>query len=164
MASLPILIAIAVVAIAVPQALATEYVVGDDDGWLLDFDYQAWAKGKEFRVGDKLIFNYPQGAHNVFRVDGTAFQQCAPPATSEALTSGSDVITLATPGRKWYICGVGKHCASGNMKLAITVLPPMESPASAPSAISPSSATGITFSKHHALAVGIIGVLMMIMV
>ncbi|GFS33294.1 hypothetical protein Acr_00g0027650 [Actinidia rufa] len=152
MASLPILITIAVVAIAVPQALATEYVVGDDNGWLLDFDYQAWAKGK--RV--------PRRRQT--QVDGTAFQQCAPPATSEALTSGNDVITLATPGRKWYICGVGKHCASGNMKLAITVLPPLESPASAPSAISPSSATGITFSKHHALAVGVIGVLMMIMV
>ncbi|GFS34259.1 hypothetical protein Acr_00g0032990 [Actinidia rufa] len=144
MASLPILITIVVVAIAVPQALATE--------------------AKSSASATKLIFNYPQGAHNVFKVDGTAFQQCAPPATSEALTSGSDVITLATPGRKWYICGVGKHCASGNMKLAITVLPPLESPASAPSAISPSSATGITFSKHHALAVGVIGVLMMIMV
>ena len=40
------------------------------------------------------VFNYPPGAHNVFRVDGTAFQQCAPPANSEALTNGNDVINL----------------------------------------------------------------------
>ncbi|GFZ02167.1 hypothetical protein Acr_15g0007760 [Actinidia rufa] len=129
MASLPILIVIAVVAVALPQALATEYVVGMTTG----------------------VFNYLPGAHNVFRVDGTAFQQCAPPANSEALTSGNDVITLATPGRKWYLCGIGKHCASGNMKLAITVLPQVESPAPAPSPILPSTATGITLSKHHAL-------------
>ena len=57
MASLPILIVIAAVAVAVPQALATEYVVGDDNGWLLNFAYQAWAKGKEFRIGDKLSNN-----------------------------------------------------------------------------------------------------------
>ncbi|PWA75032.1 Cupredoxin [Artemisia annua] len=91
------------------------FVVGDNYGWTLNFDYQAWATGKEFIVGDKLVFRYPTGKHNVFRVNGTQFQQCAIPAANEALTSGYDVITLATPGRKWYMCGVvfryptGKH-------------------------------------------------------
>lgn len=45
------------------------------------------------------------------------------PSVNEALTSGYDVITLQTTGRKWYICGVGKHCEQGGMKLFITVLP-----------------------------------------
>ncbi|XP_057513884.1 blue copper protein-like [Actinidia eriantha] len=80
------------------------------------------------------------------------------------LQHGNDVVTLATPGRKWYICGIGKHCASGNMELAITVLPQVESPAPAPSPILPSAATGITLSKHDTLVVGVVGVLMMIMV
>jgi hypothetical protein len=31
-----------------------EFMVGDDKGWTVNFDYQAWAKGKEFHVGDKL--------------------------------------------------------------------------------------------------------------
>lgn len=33
---------------------AKEYIVGDDSGWTLDFDYQAWAKDKVFYVGDTL--------------------------------------------------------------------------------------------------------------
>lgn len=68
------------------------------------------------------------GAHNVYKVNGTAFQQCSVPPPSEALTTGNDKITLATAGRKWYICGVGKHCDNG-MKLVITVLSPSPSPA-----------------------------------
>ncbi|KAF5954437.1 hypothetical protein HYC85_007293 [Camellia sinensis] len=120
--SLRIFVAIAIVAIGVvvSPTLATDYIVGDDNGWMLNFDYQGWAQGKDFRVGDNLIFNYPQGAHNVLKVNGTEFQQCAAPATTVALTTGNDVIPFLTPGRKWYMCGVGRHCATGNMKLAIT--------------------------------------------
>jgi len=72
----------------------------------------------------------------VFKVNGTAFQSCAVPPENEALTSGNDRIVLATPGRKWYICGVGGHCSAGQ-KLVITVLPqtlpPTLSPAPQPS-------------------------------
>ncbi|GJW20969.1 blue copper protein-like protein [Tanacetum coccineum] len=102
---------------------AKVFSVGDKKGWTLNFDYEAWAKGKEFVVGDQLVFKYAEGKHNVFRVNGTLFQQCSIPPTNEALTSGYDVITLATPGRKWYICGVGSHCESGGMKLFINVFP-----------------------------------------
>lgn len=35
-------------------AMATEYIVGDDKGWNLGVDYQAWAKDKMFNVGDSL--------------------------------------------------------------------------------------------------------------
>ncbi|KAA8522311.1 hypothetical protein F0562_012984 [Nyssa sinensis] len=169
MASLPILITIAIVAVVAPPALATDFVVGDDKGWTTNFDYQAWAMGKEFRVGDKLIFKYTSGAHNVHRVDGTGFQQCLAPPTSQALTSGNDEIPLTAAGRKWYICGVGKHCELGNQKLAITVLPQLGSPASSPSNEGPSStptsaASGIDTSKHVAWMMAAFGVMMMIMV
>ncbi|KAK4851545.1 hypothetical protein QYF36_016145 [Acer negundo] len=99
------------------------FVVGDGKGWTIIFDYQAWAEGKDFRVGDKLVFNYPGGAHTVLKVNGTGFQNCIKPPASEALTSGSDEIVLATPGRKWYICGVGAHCKTAGQKLFITVQP-----------------------------------------
>lgn len=79
-----------------------------------------------------VVFKYPVGIHNVFKVNGTGFQNCSVPPLNEALTSGNDTIVLATPGRKWYICGVGKHCEVGNQKLAITVqsqaLPPSLAP------------------------------------
>lgn len=54
MASSKIFIIFAIATIVVPSVLATEYVVGDDKGWMINVDYQAWAQGKEFRVGDKL--------------------------------------------------------------------------------------------------------------
>ncbi|XP_024996640.1 basic blue protein-like [Cynara cardunculus var. scolymus] len=101
---------------------AKDYVVGDGSGWTLDFDYQTWAKDKVFFVGDNLVFNYASGSHNVVKVNGTGFQQCVVSSGNEVLRSGRDVIPLKTPGRKWYICGVGKHCESRNMKLVITVL------------------------------------------
>ncbi|KAK6158098.1 hypothetical protein DH2020_005412 [Rehmannia glutinosa] len=126
MASKAFLIAIIFVGIAAPKAFATDYIVG----WALGVNYTAWAEGKDFYVGDRLIFQYAEGTHNVYKVNGTAFQQCTVPPPSEALTSGNDVITLATPGRKWYVCGVGKHCVNG-MKLVIIVYPVM-APASAP--------------------------------
>jgi hypothetical protein len=45
---------LAIAAILVPSVSATEFVVGDDKGWNINLDYQAWAQGKEFHVGDTL--------------------------------------------------------------------------------------------------------------
>lgn len=30
------------------------FVVGDEHGWTINFDYKLWAADKDFRVGDKL--------------------------------------------------------------------------------------------------------------
>ncbi|XWS58546.1 hypothetical protein CRYUN_Cryun08bG0043200 [Craigia yunnanensis] len=93
-----------IVAIFLPaMAMATDFIVGDDSGWTINFNYEAWSKDKVFRVGDKLVFQYPQGKQNVFKVNGTAFKNCDIPPVNEALTSGNDTIVLNTPGRKWYM-------------------------------------------------------------
>ncbi|KAK9927401.1 hypothetical protein M0R45_024585 [Rubus argutus] len=85
-----------------------------------------------FFVGDNLVFNYQEGVHNVLKVNGTGFKQCAAPAGTVPLTSGNDVINLSTPGRKWYICGAPNHCAVGGQKLAITVMPSSFAPGASP--------------------------------
>ncbi|XP_022158656.1 uclacyanin-2-like [Momordica charantia] len=123
----------ATAAIFTPSTLAATYTVGDDAGWNTGVNYTNWAHGKPFNVGDLLLFKYKQGEHNVFKVNGTSFQRCVPPADVEPLTTGNDVIVLTTPGKKWYICGVGLHCDAGQ-KLVITVLNQEEgaSPVSAP--------------------------------
>ncbi|OVA16451.1 Plastocyanin-like [Macleaya cordata] len=146
-------------------ALATEYIVGDDSGWTIKFDYQAWAKDKTFMVGDKLVFNYPAGAHNVFKVNGTGFKDCIKPPINEAVTSGNDVITLATPGRKWYICGVAQHCATGGQKLFITVQDPNEMSAPAPAPVlptpgasTPNSANGILTSGYQVVMMAMVAI------
>lgn len=78
------------------------------------------------------MFKYQEGAHNVLKVNGTAFQQCEAPVGTVPLTSGNDAVTLATPGRKWYICGVASHCEVGNQKLSIIVLPQWSAPEPSP--------------------------------
>ncbi|XAR69870.1 hypothetical protein NMG60_11001622 [Bertholletia excelsa] len=116
-------------------ALGTDYIVGDDMGWTVGFDYEAWAKDKTFVVGDALIFHYQIGAHNVHEVNEIEFASCS--SSGDALTSGNDKIVLKSPGKKWYIGGVGQHCVLGQ-KLAITVhclspmLPPIPAPIPAP--------------------------------
>ena len=91
------------------------------------------------------VFKYAVGKHNVFKVDGPRFQAYDVPPEDEALTTGNDVITLATPGKKWYICGkaYGQHCQMGQ-KLVINVHPaawqgPTQSP---PSENAPSPSHG----------------------
>ena len=45
----------ALFAVMVPAStMAKEFTVGDQSGWTTGYDYQAWAQGKDFRVGDKL--------------------------------------------------------------------------------------------------------------
>ena len=95
------------------------------------------------------VFKYTQGNHNVFKVNGTAFKDCIIPPLNEALTTGNDTITLATPGNKWYICGVKDHCVNSGQKLAITVygsLSPEPTPTPGAPAPSPSSAHGFSVS------------------
>ncbi|KAF5202791.1 blue copper protein-like [Thalictrum thalictroides] len=167
MASMNLFAVLAIICIVIPRvAFATEYIVGDDSGWTIKFDYAAWAKDKEFRVGDKLVFAYPVGGHNVHKVNATGFKECIVPPESEALSSGNDVITLATPGNKWYLCGVGQHCTDGGQKLSIAVLPAFEETWQAPSPApaSPSSATGIATSRYQIFIVALITIAMAIIV
>ncbi|KAL0296077.1 UNVERIFIED_CONTAM: Lamin-like protein [Sesamum radiatum] len=112
---------IVVVAAAVTPALAADYMVGDNAGWNLGVNFTTWAAGKDFRVGDTIMFMYTPGTHNVLKVNGADFNQCVSSnASAVPLTSGNDVIALSTPGKKWYICDVADHCSKG-MKLVITV-------------------------------------------
>ncbi|PSS24389.1 Mavicyanin like [Actinidia chinensis var. chinensis] len=146
MAFTKLLLIVSILAVVLPKdTVAREFWVGDGSGWTKDFDYQAWAKDKMFYVGDKLVFKYTEGDHNVFKVNGTVFKDCTIPPPNGALTSGNDVITLMTPGKKWYICGIGNHCAEHNQKLAITV---MDGTAPAP-APETDSAHGILTSGYQ---------------
>ncbi|GMI79001.1 hypothetical protein like AT3G17675 [Hibiscus trionum] len=117
------LVVFAIVALMAPSiSLATDFVVGDDAGWGLGIDYHLWAQGKQFFVGDNLVFQYTAGAHSVYKVTGDEFRNCTVPSNSSLGSfSENDTIKLATAGNKWYICGVNDHCARGQ-KLYIPVL------------------------------------------
>ncbi|KAK2978121.1 hypothetical protein RJ640_028675 [Escallonia rubra] len=53
MASVRVSFVVAILAAIATSTLATDIVVGDQ-GWTPGLDYQAWAQGKEFHVGDRL--------------------------------------------------------------------------------------------------------------
>lgn len=89
------------------------------------------------------------------KVNGTGFQQCIVSSSNGTLTSGRDIIPLQTPGRKWYICGVGKHCELRNMKLFITVLPQTMAPA--PSPVATSASTKLIVPTVYGFVVALFG-------
>ncbi|CAL5030723.1 unnamed protein product [Urochloa decumbens] len=104
---------------AVVPASAKDYTVGDSSGWKPGVNYTAWAKGKQFSVGDTLSFQYG-ASHSVLEVSAADHSACS---ASNPLRSHNDqgtTIPLTKPGTRYFICGAAGHCASG-MKLAITV-------------------------------------------
>ena len=55
LATLLIITAVALTALLPATAsAAASYRVGDDSGWEIGVDYDAWAAGKKFKVGDTL--------------------------------------------------------------------------------------------------------------
>lgn len=54
MAYIKLFIVFTILAISIPYIYGVEHIVGDESGWTINFDYQAWAQGKVFHVGDKL--------------------------------------------------------------------------------------------------------------
>ena len=156
-----ILAAVVVVAVLPLFARATEYKVGDDSGWTISFNYTAWAEGKEFWVGDRLVFTYPKEAHNVIKATGPVFESCKPGPENQVLNSGNDTIPLATSGKKWYICGIGDHCSAKGQKLAIMVQEKLLSP-SMPPADPPSSADGITAVGYQVMMIVAVTIAMIV--
>ncbi|KAK4404164.1 Stellacyanin [Sesamum angolense] len=127
-----------------PRAAMT-FTVGDSLGWLVPpggpIAYQTWARGKPFMVGDILVFNFTNGAHDVVEVTRAEFDSCnVSTTTTNPITISPASITLTSAGEHYYICTFTQHCNFGQ-KLAInvtaagsTATPPSGSaPAPAPS-------------------------------
>ncbi|KAL9437840.1 hypothetical protein AB3S75_023666 [Citrus x aurantiifolia] len=104
------------------QVRGATHIVGDRDGWSLFADSNNWTQGKEFHVGDVLVFNYEEHVHSVMQVNSTAYEDCIKDPYISLFASGSDSVVLSEVGRSWYICGVGDHCENGQ-KLSINVAP-----------------------------------------
>ncbi|KAE8100491.1 hypothetical protein FH972_018387 [Carpinus fangiana] len=97
---------------------AATYTVGDAGGWTFNTD--SWPKGKRFRAGDVLIFNYDSTSHNVVAVDRSGYSGCTTPAGATVYSSGKDRIKLGK-GQNYFICNSAGHCDSG-MKIAINAV------------------------------------------
>ncbi|KAJ0968285.1 hypothetical protein J5N97_025202 [Dioscorea zingiberensis] len=125
---------LAVVA-AVP-AIATDYNVGDAQGWDLNVNYANWVSGKTFKVGDNLVFKYTSN-HNLEEVNQADYNSCSSNNVIRLFNSG-DTIPLNTTGSRYFICGIGNHCTQG-MKLTVSVSPAASSPPPSTTPSPPSS-------------------------
>ncbi|XP_076902864.1 basic blue protein-like [Bidens hawaiensis] len=96
-------------------AQAASYPVGDAKGWSMNVN--GWEKGKTFKVGDTLVFNYAKGAHNVVVVTKAGFDACKAAPSDKVYISGKDQINLVN-GTNYFICTLPGHCAS--MKIQVT--------------------------------------------
>ncbi|KAL7246018.1 hypothetical protein ACSBR2_001198 [Camellia fascicularis] len=91
------------------------YTVGGAGGWT--FNLSNWPKGKSFKAGDALVFNYDPTTHNVVAVDRGGYGSCTTPASAKVYKTGMDRISLAK-GPNYFICNFAGHCQSG-MKIAV---------------------------------------------
>ncbi|KAH9647963.1 Phytocyanin domain-containing protein [Citrus sinensis] len=93
-------ISLTIMALFGASVAATTYTVGDNAGWTTQgkVDYYSWVDGKEFKVGDTLVFKYNNAMHDVHEVTEADYVAC------------SDAITLNAPGIYYFICGIPGHC------------------------------------------------------
>ncbi|KAK9910683.1 hypothetical protein M0R45_034635 [Rubus argutus] len=102
------------------MVLATEYVVGDSLGWSGDVDYDEWAAGKSFTVGDVLIFNYIATDHNVVvAASSDDYDNCVTSPNLGVYDTGHDEFTLNEAGTYYFLCSY--HCDSLQQKVMVTV-------------------------------------------
>ncbi|KAJ9174613.1 hypothetical protein P3X46_013241 [Hevea brasiliensis] len=97
---------------------AATYTVGGSSGWT--FNVSGWPKGKRFRAGDIIVFNYSPSAHNVVAVDRVGYNSCKASKGAKVYTSGKDRIKLVK-GQNFFLCSFVGHCQAG-MKIAITAV------------------------------------------
>ncbi|XP_034676759.1 basic blue protein-like [Vitis riparia] len=94
------------------------YTVGGSAGWT--FNSANWPKGKRFRAGDVLAFNYDSKVHNVVSVNEGGYSSCTTPAGAKVYQSGKEQIKLVK-GQSFFICNYAGHCESG-MKIAVNAV------------------------------------------
>ncbi|KAJ7956718.1 blue copper protein-like [Quillaja saponaria] len=147
-----------------PATESTTYTVGDESGWTISprgaAFYESWASGKTFSVGDVLVFNFANGAHNVAEVTKTNYNSCTTSSPISLKSSPPVRVTLTKAGEHFYLCAVPTHCSLGQ-KLAInvtgrsTATPP--SATTTPSTPSPTSTVASPPPESSANTLGVAG-------
>uniref|UniRef100_A0A5B7BQX9 Putative uclacyanin-3-like isoform X1 n=1 Tax=Davidia involucrata TaxID=16924 RepID=A0A5B7BQX9_DAVIN len=135
-----LMMSLAITAMLVELAMAANYTVGGSNGgWDTSTNLQSWASSQSFSVGDNLIFAYTPN-HDVVEVTKADYDSCQTSNSLQSYTGGATVIPLASPGKRYFICGTSGHCSQG-MKVEIDTLatsaPPPATPSTPPPASSP---------------------------
>ncbi|XP_021297686.1 uclacyanin 1 [Herrania umbratica] len=156
MAVLRTLVGLAATAMLIQLAMAANHTVGGPSGsWDSSTDLQTWVASQKFVVGDNLIFQYTPN-HDVLEVGKTDYDSCQTSSPIQTYNNGNTVISLSSPGKRYFICGTAGHCSQG-MQIEIDTLatstPPVTSP-STPPAASPAPETSPSPAKSPKSAPG----------
>ncbi|OVA06377.1 Plastocyanin-like [Macleaya cordata] len=107
----------------VPVSAGIDHIIGGSLGWTVPPNityYQDWAKPRTFGLGDKLVFMFRTGVHNIIEVSKEDFDTCTDKKVVQMLYKGPTVMELNELGDHYFYCGVGTHCEAGQ-KISITV-------------------------------------------
>ncbi|KAJ9688678.1 hypothetical protein PVL29_014367 [Vitis rotundifolia] len=114
-----------VAAVLLQGAAAATYYVGGNISWSVPTEgesaYTAWASGKDFELGDTIVFNWT-GTHTVARVSKDVYDNCT---TANVLASDTQATspvnyTLNSTEPQYFICTIGSHCSFGQ-KVTISI-------------------------------------------
>ncbi|OAY81028.1 uclacyanin 1-like [Ananas comosus] len=142
------LVCIASMAAMVRFARSADYTVGGPSGgWDTSTDLKTWATNQKLAVGDSLTFTY-QSFHDVVEVKKSGYDSCSAANSLATYTGGRTAIPLASPGKRYFICGVPGHCTAG-MKLEVDVLPSAASPPPTATASPPHSPKHSSNNRHN---------------
>ncbi|KAI3891053.1 hypothetical protein MKW98_007358 [Papaver atlanticum] len=106
------------------HSTSDEIDVLDTEGWHIpsngDTAYLTWAATKNFKVGDTLVFRFPQGEHDVATVSKEGYDNCMESAQDPIVNEAPVNIRLNSNGPQYFICTIGQHCKKGQ-RLTINV-------------------------------------------
>ncbi|KAK9067371.1 hypothetical protein SSX86_014698 [Deinandra increscens subsp. villosa] len=153
------------------QGLAEQHVVGGKQGWDESTDFDSWASGQTFKVGDTLVFKYTT-LHNVAELGSeSAYKNCDVGSATNSMSDGNSVVKLTKAGTRYFACGTPGHCGQG-MKVKITTVSassdsspsssstPTSSSSSTPASTSTSGVTRVLGSSVSATAFIVVSYLM----
>ncbi|KAF5811844.1 putative Phytocyanin domain, cupredoxin [Helianthus annuus] len=89
-----------------------DHIVGGKSGWNMNYKDENWVGqpgDRTFGAGERYVFKYRKGEHNVVVVNKEGFDNCKTTPTDKVYTSGNDSITLQH-GDNYFICSMKGHC------------------------------------------------------
>ncbi|XP_050214410.1 cucumber peeling cupredoxin-like [Mercurialis annua] len=134
-------------------AQATTHVVAGTTGWTIPSGdaalYSNWAAGQTFSVGDILVFNFANNAHDVTKVTKADYDACTSTAPISQATTTPARITINAAGEHYFLCSFPGHCGAGqklmiNVSAAATPAPPPSTPAPPPRSTTPTPVSAPT--------------------
>lgn len=94
---------------------AVQHVVGEDRGWDPSYsNFQGWASGKIFQVGDNLWFAYASAQQNVLELKSQEeLEKCDLSNPTKLYNGGLDAVALVKTGNRYFSSGRVEDCRNG---------------------------------------------------